>query len=106
MQTDRREASDDTCHQIETDYDLRQLKKGDRTAGRRPTQAEMLTAERLDCEQISREWLRGRIRAAIPHAGNPEELLAYFEADGIAIKSPQSARRPSRLHSQPPRQSQ
>ncbi|MFF2849746.1 relaxase/mobilization nuclease domain-containing protein [Streptomyces sp. NPDC058001] len=76
----------DACRQIETDYGLRQLKKGDRTAGRRPTQAEMHKAERLGWEQTSRDWLQDRIRAAIPHAGSAEELLAYLEADGIAIK--------------------
>ncbi|MFH8219714.1 relaxase/mobilization nuclease domain-containing protein [Streptomyces sp. NPDC018057] len=76
----------DACRQIETDYGLRQLKKGDRTAGRRPTQAEMHKAERLGWEQTSREWLQDRIRAAIPHAGNTEELLAYLEAMGIAVK--------------------
>ncbi|QQC90585.1 relaxase/mobilization nuclease domain-containing protein [Streptomyces alfalfae] len=77
----------DACRQIETDYGLRQLKKGDRTAGRRPTQAEMYKAERLGWEQTSRDWLQDRIRAAIPHAGSAEELLAYLEADGIAIKA-------------------
>ncbi|MFE1203057.1 relaxase/mobilization nuclease domain-containing protein [Streptomyces sp. NPDC058762] len=76
----------DACRQVETDYGLRQLKKGDRTAGRRPTQAEMHKAERLGWEQTSRDWLQGRIRAAIPHAGSAEELLAYLEADGIAVK--------------------
>ncbi|MFE0640105.1 relaxase/mobilization nuclease domain-containing protein [Streptomyces sp. NPDC058877] len=76
----------DACRQIETDYGLRQLKKGDRTAGRRPTQAEMHKAERLGWEQTSRDWLQDRIRAAIPHASNAEELLAYLEADGIAVK--------------------
>ncbi|MFG2925958.1 relaxase/mobilization nuclease domain-containing protein [Streptomyces sp. NPDC048305] len=76
----------DACRQIETDYGLRQLKKGDRTAGRRPTQAEMHKAQRLGWEQTSRDWLQERIRAAIPHAGSTEELLAYLEADGIAIK--------------------
>ncbi|MEU6014910.1 mobilization protein [Streptomyces sp. NPDC047515] len=76
----------DACRQIEADYGLRQLKKGDRTAGRRPTQAEMHKAERLGWEQTSRDWLQDRIRTAIPHASNTEELLAYLEADGIAIK--------------------
>ncbi|MEU6056559.1 mobilization protein [Streptomyces sp. NPDC047097] len=76
----------DACRQIETDYGLRQLKKGDRTAGPRPTQAEMHKAQRLGWEQTSRDWLQDRIRAAIPHAGNAEELLAYLEADGIAVK--------------------
>ncbi|MFE5868655.1 relaxase/mobilization nuclease domain-containing protein [Streptomyces roseifaciens] len=77
----------DACRKIEKDYGLRQLKKGDRTAGRRPTQAEMHKAERLGWEQTSREWLQDRIRAAIPHASNTEELLAYLEAEGIAVKS-------------------
>ncbi|WUC43347.1 relaxase/mobilization nuclease domain-containing protein [Streptomyces cellulosae] len=76
----------DACRQIETDYGLRQLKKGDRTAGRRPTQAEMHKAQRLGWEQTSRDWLQDRIRAAIPHAGDTEELLAYLEAMGIAVK--------------------
>ncbi|WOI63226.1 relaxase/mobilization nuclease domain-containing protein [Streptomyces fradiae] len=76
----------DARRQIETDYGLRQLKKGDRTAGRRPTQAEMHKAQRLSWEQTSRDWLQDRIRAAIPHAGNTEELLAYLEAMGIAVK--------------------
>ncbi|WP_329230247.1 mobilization protein [Streptomyces sp. NBC_01460] len=76
----------DACRKIETDYSLRQLKKGDRTAGKRPTQAEMHKAQRLGWEQTSRDWLQNRIRAAIPHASKTEELLAYLEADGIAIK--------------------
>lgn len=76
----------DACRQIETDYDLRQLKKGERTASRRPTQAEMHKAERLGWEQTSRDWLQDHIRAAIPHASTTEELLAYLEAMGIAVK--------------------
>jgi hypothetical protein len=76
----------DVCRQIEKDYGLRQLKKGDRTAARRPTQAEMHKAERLGWEQTSRDWLQDHIRAAIPHASSAEELLAYLEADGIAVK--------------------
>ncbi|MEU6815850.1 relaxase/mobilization nuclease domain-containing protein [Streptomyces sp. NPDC046860] len=76
----------DACRQIEKDYGLRQLKKGDRTAERRPTQAEMHKAERLGWEQTSRAWLQDRIRAAIPHASSAEELLAYLQADGIAVK--------------------
>ncbi|WP_242552745.1 relaxase/mobilization nuclease domain-containing protein, partial [Streptomyces beijiangensis] len=77
----------DACRQIEKDYGLRQLKKGDRTAARRPTQAEMHKAERLGWEQTSREWLEGRIRAAIPHAGGPEELLAYLDAGDVLVKA-------------------
>ena len=76
----------DACRQIEKDYGLRELKKGDRTAGRRPTQAEMHKAERLGWAQTSRDWLQDRIRAAIPHASNAEEVLVYLEADGIAVK--------------------
>ncbi|MEU5302136.1 relaxase/mobilization nuclease domain-containing protein [Streptomyces noursei] len=76
----------DECRQIEKDYGLRQLKKGDGTAARRPTQAEMHKAERLGWEQTSKEWLQDRIRAAIPHARSAEELLAYLEADGVVIK--------------------
>lgn len=77
----------DACREIEKDYGLRRLKKGDRTRTRRPTQAEMHKAKRLDWEQTSQQWLEERIRAAIPHATNAEELLAYLEADGLAVKS-------------------
>ncbi|MEU8626758.1 mobilization protein [Streptomyces sp. NPDC048669] len=76
----------DACRQIEKDYGLRQLKQGDRTSTRRPTQAEMHKAERLGWEQTSRQWLQDRIRAAIPHATSAEELLAYLEADDILVK--------------------
>ncbi|WP_225099218.1 relaxase/mobilization nuclease domain-containing protein [Streptomyces sp. CoH27] len=76
----------DACREIEKDYGLRQLKKGDRTGARRPTQAEMHKAERLGWDQTSPEWLQGRIRAAIPHVTNAEEFIAYLEADGIEVK--------------------
>jgi hypothetical protein len=76
----------DACREIEKDYGLRRLKKGDRTGARRPTQAEMHKAERLGWEQASPEWLQDRIRAAIPHVTNAEEFIAYLEADGIEIK--------------------
>ncbi|MFF1570352.1 relaxase/mobilization nuclease domain-containing protein [Streptomyces sp. NPDC058293] len=76
----------DACRQIEKDYGLRQLKKGDRTATRRPTQGEMHKAERLGWEQTSRQWLEDRIRAAIPHAADAEELIAYLEAGDVLVK--------------------
>lgn len=76
----------DECRRIEKDYGLRQLKQGDGTGTRLPTQAEMHKAERLGWEQTSRQWLQDRIRAAIPHASDVEELLAYLEADGVEIK--------------------
>ncbi|WP_066956924.1 relaxase/mobilization nuclease domain-containing protein, partial [Streptomyces lushanensis] len=76
----------DACREIEKDYGLRQLKKGERTGSRRPTQAEMHKAQRMGWEQTSQQWLEDRIRAAIPHARTAEELLAYLEADGVAIK--------------------
>ncbi|AKA04758.1 mobilization protein [Streptomyces noursei ZPM] len=77
----------DACREIEKDYGLRRLKKGDGTAVRRPTQAEMHKAQRLGWEQTSKEWLQDRIRAAIPHAKSAEELLAYLEGDGVLVKA-------------------
>ncbi|MCX4636911.1 relaxase/mobilization nuclease domain-containing protein [Streptomyces platensis] len=77
----------DACREIEKDYGLRRLKKGDRTGTRRPTQAEMHKAQRLGWEQTSKDWLQDRIRAAIPHATSAEELLAYLEAEGIRFKA-------------------
>ncbi|MEV4227413.1 mobilization protein [Streptomyces bobili] len=76
----------DACREIERDYGLRQLKKGDRTGARRPTQAEMHKAERLGWEQPSREWLQDRIRAAIPHVTGAEEFIAYLEASGVEVQ--------------------
>ncbi|MFI6769464.1 relaxase/mobilization nuclease domain-containing protein [Streptomyces sp. NPDC050355] len=77
----------DACREIEKDYGLRQLKKGDGTGTRRPTQAEMHKAERLGWEQTSQQWLEERIRAAIPHVTDAEELLTYLEADGVLVKA-------------------
>ncbi|WP_327744621.1 relaxase/mobilization nuclease domain-containing protein [Streptomyces europaeiscabiei] len=76
----------DACREIEKDYGLRRLKKGDRTGARRPTQAEMHKAERLGWEQPSPEWLQDRIRAAIPHVTDAEEFIAYLEASGIEVQ--------------------
>ncbi|MFG3112985.1 relaxase/mobilization nuclease domain-containing protein [Streptomyces sp. NPDC048197] len=76
----------DACREIEKDYGLRRLKKGDRTGTRRPTQAEMHKAERLGWEQPAQEWLEDRIRAAIPHVTDTEELLTYLEADGVLLQ--------------------
>ncbi|MDX3402965.1 relaxase/mobilization nuclease domain-containing protein [Streptomyces sp. ME01-18h] len=76
----------DACREIEKDYGLRRLKKGDRTGARRPTQAEMHKAERLGWEQPSPAWLQDRIRAAIPHATNAEEFIAYLEVSGIEVQ--------------------
>ncbi|MBO1413807.1 relaxase/mobilization nuclease domain-containing protein [Streptomyces sp. FH025] len=73
------------CRQIEKDYGLRQLKPGDGTAAKRPTQAEMHKAERLGWKQTSRAWLEDRIRDAIPHAAGIEEFLAYLQADGVEV---------------------
>ncbi|WP_326611084.1 relaxase/mobilization nuclease domain-containing protein [Streptomyces scopuliridis] len=76
----------DACREIEKDYGLRQLRKGDRTGARRPTQAEMHKAERLGWDQPSPAWLQNHIRAAIPHSTNAEEFIAYLEASGIEVQ--------------------
>lgn len=76
----------DACREIEKDYGLRQLKKGDRTGARRPTQAEMHKAERLGWDQPSPAWLQDRIRAAIPHVTSAEEFIAYLEASGVVVQ--------------------
>lgn len=76
----------DECRAIEKDYGLRQLKKGDGTGNRRPTQAEMHKAERLGWDQPSAEWLQDRIRAAIPHVTGAEEFVAYLEASGVEVQ--------------------
>ncbi|QMU74601.1 mobilization protein [Streptacidiphilus sp. PB12-B1b] len=74
------------CREIERNYGLRQLGTGDGTAAKRPTQGEMHKAKRLGWQQPAREWLDERIRAAIPHAADIEELFAYLQAEGIEVK--------------------
>lgn len=95
------------CREIEKSYGLRQLGTGDGTAAKRPTQGEMHKAKRLGWEQPAREWLDERIRAAIPHAADIEELFAYLQAEGIEVKlrslpsgdlAGYSAARPGDLH--------
>jgi hypothetical protein len=76
----------DACREIEKDYGLRQLRKGDRTGARRPTQAEMHKAERLGWEQTSPEWLQDRIRATIPNVTNAEEFIAYLDVGDVLVK--------------------
>ena len=71
---------------IEEELGLHRVGPGDGTAERRPTQAEMHKAERLGWEQTSRAWLQERIRDAIPHAATMDELFAYLQADGVAVK--------------------
>ena len=97
----------DACRQIEKDYGLRRLKKGDRTGTRRPTQAEMHKAARLGWKQTSKDWLQDRIRAAIPHAANAEELLVLPRSRRRRDQAPaRSFRRPPRLRRRPPRRPQ
>ncbi|MEU9045090.1 MULTISPECIES: relaxase/mobilization nuclease domain-containing protein [unclassified Kitasatospora] len=74
------------ARQIEKELGLYQVPAGDRTGERHPTQAEMHKADRLGWQQASRVWLQERIRDAIPHAANVEELLAYLQADGVEVK--------------------
>ncbi|WNZ10544.1 relaxase/mobilization nuclease domain-containing protein [Streptomyces sp. 11x1] len=76
----------DACREIEKDYGLRRLKKGDGTGARRPTQAEMHKAERLGWDQPSPAWLQDRIRAAIPHVTGAEEFITYLQASGIEVQ--------------------
>jgi hypothetical protein len=74
------------ARKIEKELGLHQVKPGDRTGERRPTQAEMHKADRLGWRQTSRDWLQDRIRDAIPHAASMEELFAYLEANGVEVK--------------------
>ncbi|NYI05554.1 relaxase/mobilization nuclease domain-containing protein [Allostreptomyces psammosilenae] len=74
------------CRKIEKELGLRRLKSGDGTAGKRPTQAERSKAHREGWAEPSREWLRNRVREAIPHSATVEELLAYLQAAGVQVK--------------------
>ncbi|MGK5448049.1 relaxase/mobilization nuclease domain-containing protein, partial [Streptomyces radiopugnans] len=71
---------------IETEYGLRQVVRGDRTAAKRPTRAEQEKARRHGRQKTSRERLRTTIRQLISIATSPEEFLHLLDGvEGILV---------------------
>ncbi|WP_329162024.1 relaxase/mobilization nuclease domain-containing protein [Streptomyces sp. NBC_01717] len=74
------------CREIEREFGLRQLKKGDGTAAKRPTSAERRKAERLGQEATSRELLREHVHRALAGAADETEFFDRLAAEGVRIK--------------------
>ncbi|MET8324769.1 relaxase/mobilization nuclease domain-containing protein [Streptomyces sp. NPDC005181] len=74
------------CRKIEREFGLRQLKKGDGTAAKRPTSAERRKAERLGQEATSRELLREHVHRALAGAADETEFFDRLAAEGVRIK--------------------
>lgn len=63
---------------VEKEYGLRQVRRGDRTAAKRPTRAEREKARRSGHATTARERLRTTARTAVAAAASPEEFLALL----------------------------
>ncbi|WP_413753120.1 mobilization protein [Streptomyces sp. R-74717] len=74
------------CRKIEKEFGLRQLKKGDGTAAKRPTSAERRKAERLGQEATSRELLREHVHRALVGASDEAEFFGRLASEGVRIK--------------------
>ncbi|MBN3932181.1 mobilization protein [Streptomyces verrucosisporus] len=71
---------------IETEYGLRQVVRGDRTAAKRPTRAEQEKARRHGRQKTSRERLRTTVRQLVSIATSPEEFLHLLDGvEGVLV---------------------
>lgn len=64
---------------IETEYDLFQVVRGDRTAAKRPTRAEQEKAKRAGQARTARERLRTTVRTAVAAATSTEEFISLLQ---------------------------
>jgi len=74
------------CRKLERELGVRQLKKGDRTGTRRPTQAEVHKAEQRGLTMPVRETLKDAVRQAVVGASTDEQFFANLRAAGIRVK--------------------
>ncbi len=71
---------------IEKEYGLLQVVRGDRTATKRPTRAEMEKARRAGTTRTSRERLRTTVRQLVSIATSPEEFLHLLDGvEGVLV---------------------
>lgn len=71
---------------LEVELGLRRLTKGDGTAAKRPTSAELHKAKRQGRARTSREELREAVRRAITGASSEEEFFGRLAAAGLLIR--------------------
>ncbi|MDH6111370.1 hypothetical protein P3T36_003393 [Kitasatospora sp. MAP12-15] len=73
------------CREIERQWGLRRVKKGDKTAAKRPTSAEMHKAERLGRPEPVRLELRDKVRQAVAGAKDEQEFFDRLAAAGLLV---------------------
>lgn len=71
---------------LEAELGLRRLNKGDGTAAKRPTSAELHKAERLGKDRASRDELRETVRRAVAGATSETEFFDRLTAAGVLIR--------------------
>jgi hypothetical protein len=77
------------CREIEKDLGLRRLVKGDGTAAKRPTGAEIHKAQRTGRSATAREELRTRVRTAVAYATDEATFLQALHDFGVDVHTRQ-----------------
>ncbi|WP_030904181.1 mobilization protein [Streptomyces sp. NRRL F-5126] len=73
---------------IEKEYSLRRVIRGDRTAAKRPTRAEVEQSHRANQPATARERLRCAVRTAVAASTSAEEFLGLLgDADGVLVEA-------------------
>ncbi|QPP05140.1 mobilization protein [Streptomyces bathyalis] len=78
--------SQSQARRLETEYGLRRLNPGDKTAAKRPTSAERHKAKRQQHERTPREQLRERVRGAVAGAASEAEFFDRLAAAGLLLR--------------------
>ncbi|WP_333768196.1 relaxase/mobilization nuclease domain-containing protein [Streptomyces sp. IBSBF 2435] len=77
--------ADKELEAVESDYNLRIVARGDRTAAKRPTRAETEKAHRTGHRSTPREQLRATIRTVVAVATSPEEFFHLLASSGMKV---------------------
>ncbi|MBP0455975.1 relaxase/mobilization nuclease domain-containing protein [Streptomyces montanisoli] len=71
---------------VEKEYGLQEVRRGDRTAARRPTRAEQEKAQRTGRTGTPRARLRATIRTVVSVSASPEEFLRLLDnVEGVVV---------------------
>ncbi|MBV6695584.1 mobilization protein [Kitasatospora aureofaciens] len=73
------------CRKIEKEWGLRELKPGDGTAAKEPTNREKHKAQRQGQPDTSRQQLRDAVRQALAGAASEAEFFARLEKAGVLV---------------------
>ncbi|NGO69279.1 relaxase/mobilization nuclease domain-containing protein [Streptomyces boncukensis] len=75
------------CRKIETEFGLRRLASGDRTAPRTPTGAERAKARRQGQPVTARQWLREQAYAVAAAVRTVDDYLTVLRSLGIQVRT-------------------